>query len=153
MTWFSMAQIACDAVAKVARPLLNCANVRGATANLKLTFHPDHSVGGNHVGARDFGRRHPRQSIHHDIFALCDHSVAKAHVASAGSLLAYLKSVCVAIRHEQAVAFPIGGDENVVLVSNDNSGKLGIQTHFRLTLHQMPLAKVLEPAFRTFDAD
>src|SRR5271166_7156956 len=36
-----------DAVAKVAtRPLLNCANVRGATANLKLTFHVDHSAGG-----------------------------------------------------------------------------------------------------------
>jgi len=38
-----------DAVAKVARPLLNCANVRGATANLELTFHSDHSVGANHV--------------------------------------------------------------------------------------------------------
>ena len=37
-----------DAVAKVARPLLNCANVRGATANLKLTFHLDHSVGADH---------------------------------------------------------------------------------------------------------
>src|SRR5215475_11387280 len=25
----------------------------GATANLKLTFHPDHSVGANHYSARD----------------------------------------------------------------------------------------------------
>jgi hypothetical protein len=34
-----------DVVAKVARSLPNCANVRGATANLRLTFRLDHSVG------------------------------------------------------------------------------------------------------------
>ena len=36
-----------DALAKVARPLLNCANVRGAIANRNLTFQPDHSAGAN----------------------------------------------------------------------------------------------------------
>jgi hypothetical protein len=53
---------AADALAKGARPLLNCANVRGATANLKLTFHLDHLAGADHHHRVSQGRAPLNQS-------------------------------------------------------------------------------------------
>jgi hypothetical protein len=86
-----------------------------------------------------------------DIVPTRHDAIRKLQVAPAAPLLADAERGRCLVLDVQALGVAFGRDEDVIVIVMHEGGKIGIQPDLGSSLHELPLAKVLEVALRAFE--
>src|SRR6266568_2439172 len=92
------------------------------------------------------------QSLHNHVSTLCYYPVREGQSVPSPLLLTHHENARSHLGNVETVRVAVGRQENVVPILLHNSGEIGVEPDFGVSLVEMTGAEVLEPALRALHA-